>query len=258
VNTPGGPATTIENSTIAGNQAHKGGGIYVAPGSTVSVEGTTVTGNAAVPDVDGAPGGGIFNDSNSTLNLDQATISSNTGTDGAGIYANFHSHTNITRSAITENVAFEFCSKIVQGCLQASGIGMWVASDFSIADSTISHNHGNSSEGLFGGGLFIVPNGTMSIDQTVIGFNNTVADLPPDPLPGEFAGSGGGIFIGAFLNGTDPAAKIKLSSVYIINNLGTNSLVGGIDNTQKAGNLVLNNVTIKDNSGTQCGGKGCL
>ena len=98
----------ILNSTIAGNQADFGGGIFVSFGdvaitnstlrdnqavdgagiynefSVLNVTNSTVSGNTAV-----TSGGGVFNTSIGTVNLNNATIAFNIAYDGGGVFNGF-------------------------------------------------------------------------------------------------------------------------------------------------------------------------
>jgi hypothetical protein len=70
---------TVTNSTISGNVAAQGGGIFNL--ATLAVSNSTFSGNTASSD-----GGGIFNDSGATLTVNDSTVSGNTA--GGGIINN--------------------------------------------------------------------------------------------------------------------------------------------------------------------------
>ena len=82
--------TLIERSTISGNSAYLGGGIYDdgSPSRTLTVTNSTISGNSAVPPpgsgFDGAAGGGLFLSKPSTLL--NATIAGNSAEIGGGVY----------------------------------------------------------------------------------------------------------------------------------------------------------------------------
>jgi adhesin HecA-like repeat protein len=76
---------TIVNSLIANNTAHFGGGVRTGIYGTLTLEGTTITGNRAVGS--GAAGGGLSRDFSSAIKIRNSTISGNTSDgDGGGIY----------------------------------------------------------------------------------------------------------------------------------------------------------------------------
>jgi hypothetical protein len=69
---------TIQQSTLSGNTAYSGGGIFTSAGTT-TIQGSTLTGNTATC------GGGIYN--GGTATIQQSTLSGNTaGSDGGGIF----------------------------------------------------------------------------------------------------------------------------------------------------------------------------
>ncbi|MDO4571324.1 MAG: choice-of-anchor Q domain-containing protein, partial [Planctomycetia bacterium] len=88
---------TVTNSTIAGNSASDGGGIYSY--GTLTVTNSTISGNKASD-----YGGGIYN-SSGTLTVTNSTISGNSASwDGGGIYNRYGTLT-VTNSTISGNSA---------------------------------------------------------------------------------------------------------------------------------------------------------
>ena len=251
--TPRSPATTIEDSTITNNQAEDGAGISILS-SVVTISNTDVTHNVGKPGFNAdARGGGLFVGENGDLRLNRVTVSHNSAFEGGGIYAENDAHnTDIRRSTISENTFLNTCNGPV-GCKPGFGIGAFLASSFIIADSTIAHNTGSSPVSLFGGGLYIEPNGTMSIDQATVGYNNTADASLNDVKTGKVLGGGGGI---AIVNKNGNPARVTLSDVFVINNAASPSQAGGIDNSN-SGQMMLTDVTIKDNTGDNCRGADC-
>jgi hypothetical protein len=235
--------STVESSTIVNNQAHEGGGIYVGINASLAVVGTTVTGNATGPTEGTAPGGGIYAEPQSQVSLDSVAVTRNTGLWGAGVYFEIGSTATVTRTTITENSTLAACAQAAANCPLIRGIGLFSSATLKISDSTISHNTGRSLKGILGGGICILPFGDTSIDQTVVGFNDTLAGAGTDT---NFVGQGGGIFIIGDSNDPDPEVPISLSDVYIINNHATDAL-GLVNNGTRQ--LKTNGVTIKDNLG---------
>jgi hypothetical protein len=87
-------ALTLIDSAVRGNTANGGGGIGVRSGGTLSVVGSTISGNTSTG-VTGSHGGGVFIDGG-TATLTNSTVSGNTAidtanaagdADGGGIYA---------------------------------------------------------------------------------------------------------------------------------------------------------------------------
>jgi hypothetical protein len=238
--------SSIENSAIANNKANRGGGIYVGPTAILTVSGTTITGNATVLNAKSAPGGGIFTEGGAQISLDRVTVAHNTGFSGVGVYVEVSSTATITRSTLTENAVADSCSQPASICPPTQGIGLYSAGNLTVADSTISHNSGKSVNGVFGGGIYLLPSGNASIDQTVVGFNDTRAGAGPSQ-GSTFLGEGGGIFIAGRDGNANSVAPIALSDTYIINNNATDAL--GLFN-DGAHQLKTNALTIKDNTGT--------
>ena len=72
-----GAATTLTDSTVSGNSAAVGGGMFSTKRGTVTITGCTFSGDSAVA------GGAIYNAA--TLNVYACTIAANTGATGGGI-----------------------------------------------------------------------------------------------------------------------------------------------------------------------------
>lgn len=135
-------------SSVGGNG--KGGGIYNAPGATLTVTNSTISGNSAT-----AEGGGIYNDAGATLTLSGSTVNGNTGSDGAGIY-NQRGSLTVTSSTISGNSA------------TAEGGGIYnQVGTLTMTNSTLSGNSANTG----GGG--IASSGTFTLHYSTIAENNS-------------------------------------------------------------------------------------
>ncbi|MGB3403240.1 MAG: choice-of-anchor Q domain-containing protein [Microcoleaceae cyanobacterium] len=146
---------TITNSTISGNSANLGGGLY-SRSATVNISDSTISGNSAA-----FFGGGLYNRS-ATVDISSSTISGNSvNRGGGGIYHNF-GLLEITNSTISQNSATNYGG----GIQQESGT-------VNINNSTISGNSGGSS----GGGIAKF-SGTTRIVSTIIATNT--ASYSPD------------------------------------------------------------------------------
>ena len=88
----------LDNMTITGNSANRGGGIYLTPYSSLTLSNSTVSGNHSRDN-----GGGILiNGTNAEIS--NSTISgNNAGDDGGGVHIRFGSTVSITNSTFTEN-----------------------------------------------------------------------------------------------------------------------------------------------------------
>jgi hypothetical protein len=138
---------TITNSTITGNSAeYNGGGILNNYTATSTITGSTISGNSA-----NRSGGGMINDG--ILTITGSTISGNSGNEGGGI-CNTKDLT-ITGSTISGNSAPD-----------GSGIYNYGTYGYlTITGSTISGNSGNE-----GGGIYNIYNATLTItDSTITG-----------------------------------------------------------------------------------------
>ena len=229
----GNGTVTLQNSTLRGNTAAAGGGVYNA-GGTLLLQGSTVKLNVA----SSGEGGGIFTEASGILNIDTSTIISNraegasgsgggifnrgdltlTGSEvrqnsaidqGGGIYNDSISLMNIENSTIADNVSGN------------EGGGLYSLSDMYMVMSSITGNSAADS----GGGIFN-NGGTVTItDNSVISTNRTTSN------------SGGGI-----LNSV--SGTLSLTSSSIDGNEAAN-YGGGIAN---GGALTIRDSTIRGNT----------
>ncbi len=129
-------STHIENSTISHNVAIKQGGGVGALGGWLSINTSLLHGNQ------GENGGGIWQTSSNGLRIDDSTLVGNFTTGdphnldglGGGIYAAGGTLTQINRTTIKENIAF-------------NGGGIHSIGDLQVEASTISHNTANGDGG---------------------------------------------------------------------------------------------------------------
>ncbi|NLE39155.1 MAG: hypothetical protein GX621_14120, partial [Pirellulaceae bacterium] len=155
----GSGTLTITNSTLSGNSASYGGGIYNHY-STLTVTNSTLSGNSAQHF-----GGGICNDYG-TMNVTNSTVSGNSASSGSGGgIRNLYGTLDLTNSTITGN--------------SANNYGGGIDSYNSILDVTNSTISGNSASNCDGGGIC---NAHGTLDVT----NSTIT--------GNSARNGGGIY----------------------------------------------------------------
>ncbi len=104
---------TINSSTLSGNSASEGGGIY--NGGTLTINSSTVRADTS------EYGGGIFND-NGTLTINSSTVSGNSASQYGGGIVNGGTMT-ISSSTVSKNTASQFAGGIVNGGPYALTIG---------------------------------------------------------------------------------------------------------------------------------------
>ena len=161
-----GGTLTITGSTISGNWAESdGGGIYNS--GVLTIYGSTISGNWAESD-----GGGIYN--SGVLTIYGSTISANSARLGAAIH-NDSGTLTVTSSTISGNSAyfgggiynFSGTAGVTNSTLSGNsgdlGGGIFNASGtLTVANSTISGNSGRQGGGIDNSGTLTVTNSTIS------------------------------------------------------------------------------------------------
>jgi len=160
------------NSTVKDNQADVGGGIYADGGNVgpvVRLNGSTVSGNVAQDDKNTiiaglGGGGGIYQNSPSTMVLNNSTISGNkTNAHGGGIYVSETPNDNVSE-----------------------------VRDVSLTDCTVTNNTANVDKNDIGdgGGIYLKPKYRTVSGVFVLLFENSgLAVLKNTILAGNFDGS---------------------------------------------------------------------
>ncbi len=205
----------IENSTITGNRAQEGGGVWIVAGNRTTLSNSIVQGNSAT---DGL-GGGIGGEGDATIH--DSIIRDNRSTQGGGIGL----RRNL--SALTDN-SLVVKQSLITGNEADEGGGIYMRGIADISGSTIATNHARRR----GGGLFLW--GTLSMHATEL-HENTAGDL------NLRNGLGGGFF----LRGSDH----RIESSTISNNTARQG-GGGI----VQGRVEFNNSTISGNVAVSSGG----
>ncbi len=232
-----GGTVSINDSTITGNSADSGGGIFNV--GTANISDSNISGNSAV-----YSGGGILN-LGVTVNISNSNISGNSATGGGGI-ENFGT-ASINNSTISGNSANSL----------GGGINNLLGT-VSISNSNISGNAGNYGGGLHNSGTAIISNSTISGNSANLGggINNTTvppsinnnvatASISKSTISGNSANYGGGI--NNFF-GTTSISKSTISGN------SANYGGGGINNV--AGTAIINNSTITRNEALSNQGSG--
>ncbi|MCA9229996.1 MAG: right-handed parallel beta-helix repeat-containing protein [Planctomycetales bacterium] len=226
---------TIYQSTISGNVAGAGGGIFNS--GTLDISDSTIAENTA--NVPAYPGGGIFNQG--TLTITNSTISGNragvSSAGGGGIFNRYSGNVTVTNSTITGN--------------EGGGITSYGGSAVEALHSTVVARNTNSM------GLPLDLSGTIELGTfTLVGDAATAGGLTAtdgnllgaDPRLGPLANNGGPTKTHALLPGSPALDAVGLLDDYSSNNFATNynfvNLFGNADNNpQVAGGQANLNVS---------------
>ena len=193
-----GGTTTIQSSTISGNIANTGAGLYATQNGTTTIKSSTISGNTA-----SGNGGGVWSEpyAGGTTTIQSSTISGNIANTGAGLYATKNGTTTIQSSTISGNTASG----------NGGGVYAYNLNATTILNSTIS---GNTAKGN-GGGIWSEPyaGGTTTIKSSTISGNTaqgngggiwfeTVASgtttIQNSTISGNAAGKGAGLYLTAY------------------------------------------------------------
>ena len=167
--------TTLANCTISGNTASLvGGGVYTGPYGATTLTDSTVSGNAA-----GSAGGGLFSRASSTTALSNCTVSGNSASrSGGGLYQTGPATVNLVNTIVAGN------STASQAARAATPLfGTW--------DGFLGHNLIGDTESI---------SGWVGSDLT------GSFDVPLDPLLAPLANNGGPTQTMALLPGS-PAIR---------------------------------------------------
>ena len=209
---------TVSGSTVSGNTASygvggnggAGGGIYNF--GTLTVSESTLSGNTASEYLDG--GGAIYN--LGTLTVSNSTVSDNRAGAGGGIY-NYSGTLSVSESTLSGNSAYN------GGAIICHGGGIYnYSGTVTVSASTLS---GNSAFSYFGGGIYNY-SGTLTVSNST--------------LSGNSAHQGGGIHNSGTLTISDSALT------------GNSASYGG--GIEDYGTLTVSNSTLSGNSAVGNGG----
>jgi hypothetical protein len=197
---------TLRECVVSENRGEDGGGI-LNDGGTLTLVNTSVTGNAALYEINA--GGGIFNDQG-VLTLQGSTVSDNGADSGGGILSSGGALT-ILNSTITRNSGGQAGGGLMLGNTVATvresaifenaadyGGGILVGgSDLLLEQSTVSGNYALHD----GGGIFTlgVPEEVGVADPKTTILNSTVSGNQALDWDASGAGHGGGIYNGGGL-----------------------------------------------------------
>lgn len=203
-----GDGLTLSNSTVSNSQANDGGGIYVDNGQsgpgTLNLQGSTVTGNAAVV-LDPGNGGGINVQGNATIVNSTITGNSVTG-NGGGIYAESNASLTLTNVTVASNTSQFDGANFYSDDASAGGIQNTIFAD-------PQSGTGNTVLNCDNGADFPPSNGNnLSSDSSACWNNGLSSDQTSvDPKLGPLADNGGPTQTMALLAGSpaiDAAATV--------------------------------------------------
>jgi len=202
-----GEAVSISGLTIRSGQSGQGGGILNADTATLTIINSTLGGNAA------GLGGGVFN--SGTLIIINSTFSSNMASEGGGIYNSGSGMLTIIDSTFSGNAASETGGGVFNiGTLQLANSTVSDNSAAFLAGGVLNFNNleiGNTILNRGDSGVSIYSNGDGLV--TSLGYNISSDDgsgiltgpgdqINTDPLLGPLQDNGGPTFTHALLPGS--------------------------------------------------------
>lgn len=254
---------TVNRSVVTDNTAgSEGGGLWNSGGGTMTVAGTTLTGNIA-NGVDPDNGGGaLFNDGGS-LTVNTSTVSDNSAVQGSGsgggVFNNAGTLT-VRNSTLGQNSAAR-----AGGAVETAG-GNVVLFGVRLENNTTGATPGNggglhaggpatvnvdrsvvsgNSASLEGGGLWNSALGTMTVNRSTVAFNTadgTAAD-----------NGGGGLFNQANMAGNG-GGTLRVTNSVVAGNVADAGSGSGGGILSEHGATRVTNSTVSDNVSARAGG----
>ena len=179
-----GGVVTLTDCTISGNFAYVGGGGLLNYGASATLTDCTVSNNTILTGgVYNSGGGGIYNGGTSTLTLTGTTISGNASVgNGGGLLNANYSTATLTNTTISGNTASGSGGGVYNGdTFVPTGT---TPTTITLINCTVS---GNDASGD-GGGVYNDAYGTVNVGNTIVALN-TSAGVAPD-VEGTFASQG--------------------------------------------------------------------
>jgi predicted outer membrane repeat protein len=242
-------AMALTGNTINGNQAHRGGGIYFASTTAITVQNNTIANNSAqAPNENLRPSGGGVYFATAGIDFTGNSLNQNSALYGAGIYVLGGGQSEITQNTLSANSAgkdgggiyLDGSDAILEGnTLQANlstggrGGAIYARNGQAILEA---NSFADSEAALEGGAIFLSNDGTT---------------LQGGSIQGSLAGDGGAIYIdGPAPGAAQPAPWIN--QVELAQNNASNH--GGALFIRNSGaqitlNLVRNNQAAVDGGG---------
>lgn len=200
-------ANLFQDSTISGNSAYRGGGIYFYdPDSPVTIDRTTISGNTASDN-----GGGLLlldTDTDGSFVVSSSTISGNSAVDGGGAYF-YQADQPVTLRNVTvsgnqatgsggglffydgySGVDLQFVT-VVSNSAAISGGGVYLEDgNIDVTNSIVANNTAPSDADLAGAGTFTVTYSLVEASGgTITDGGNNITGTDPDL--GPLADNGG-------------------------------------------------------------------
>ncbi|MBR0238069.1 MAG: right-handed parallel beta-helix repeat-containing protein [Thermoguttaceae bacterium] len=248
---------TLSNSTVSGNSATYGGGIYSSKYSTLTINNCKISNNTASSYTSsnntaaGSNGGGI--NSRGVLTVTNSELTGNTAIYGGGILVSESTATlTLTGSTLSGNTA------------SFNGGGIANFGTCTIADCTISNNSSTGSEsttynspggaGIYNQGMMEVSNSSIkgNTSQYVGGgiYNRYTLTVSNSIIHGNTASEGGG---GFYNDGYDNTTVLTINDCAITGNSVTNGYGGGIRNNGDKATVTISNSEVSGNTANYSG-----
>jgi hypothetical protein len=241
VNAPSEPTVSIAAVTITRGVntsspfpfVARGGGIDVphaanfAPGATVAISNSVITGNRTAPSA--AVDSGLPCPADITITCIDGDLPF-AAARGGGIATS--GNLKLNNTTISDNVCASSVTSDAEGC----GIFALPGSNVSMNDSTVSGNdaHAGAPNGRFadGGGVFSL--GTLTIDQSVVSGNSaSISTAMPNDIPDGIAANSGGVHVlgddSCASPGSCAIGKIRNSTITGNTVTASNSLGDAVD-----------------------------
>jgi hypothetical protein len=147
---------SLNNSAVSNNAASgNGGGIYMSNSATLFLANTTITSNTALN------GGGIFIFDSGTLNIDASTVNANStaaGGSGGGVFNGTFGTINAINSTFDGNTA--------RG---GNGGGIYNSATMTLNSNTITSNTANAGGGIFNNFTATLKNNIVALNTALDG-----------------------------------------------------------------------------------------
>jgi hypothetical protein len=179
----------VQNSTLSGNSAQSGGGIFNDFNGTLAVQNSTIGGNSAQ-----SGGGGIENNGGLSIVIVNSTFSGNTALNGdGGALDSFSGSVNLVNSTIISNSASSLGGGLLSGgtlTVQSSTIGGNSAQygggsfnfgSLTMQNSTLSGNSAQYGGGTYNEGNLTIANSTLSGNTALNGYGGAVLSFSSYP-----------------------------------------------------------------------------
>ena len=256
---------TITGGSFANNTAnYSGGAIYngahAAPGQTsLTIDGTTFTGNSVTADFSTTPndniaGGAIFNDTNAKLDVKNATFTDNTSSLKGGAIFNRDGTVTITNSTFKGNSV----PKSAGGAVLNESGNTGILGTITITGSTFEGNTAGNGGAVWNGsnGKVEITDSTFKDNTALAGIGQGGAITNADQMTitgSTFEGNQAGKIGGAIFNAA--SGKLDFNGT---NTFTNNTAAGKANDIYNAGTITVKDGTTTLNSGLILAGNGTV